>query len=73
MPRTLRPYALTALAVVVISVAENVFFGRDTPGTAHDVSIIFFFLFLAGLVVLLATGGVAVARKLRPARSGGAR
>ena len=68
MQRPLRPYALAALAVVIASVAENVLFGRDTPGTAHDVSIAFFLLFLAGLLALAVIGVVAAARRVRRVR-----
>ena len=69
MQRPLRPFALGGLALVVAGVSENVLFGRDTPGTAHDVSILFFFLFVAGLITLLIAGMIAITRRVR--RSGG--
>jgi hypothetical protein len=63
--RSVRPYVFAALAAVVLGVTENVLFGRDTPGTAHDVSTAFFLLFLAGVLALAATGIVAVSRSVR--------
>lgn len=65
MQRTLRPFAVTGLALALIGMAENILFGRDTPGTAHDLSIVFFFVFLAGVVTLIGTGIVALVRAIR--------
>ncbi|MDQ6727291.1 MAG: hypothetical protein M3066_14155 [Actinomycetota bacterium] len=65
MTRSLRPFILTAVAAVLVGMFENILFGRDTPGTAHDVSILFFFLFAAGVCGLLTTGVTALIRRVR--------
>ena len=66
MSRTtaLRPYALIALAAVVLGIVENSLFGSDKAGTtAHDVSVGFFFLAVVGIVALVALGVVALIRR----------
>ncbi len=62
MRRSLRPYTLASLAALLVGMFENILFGRDTPGTAHDVSIAFFFVFVAGLLGLCACGTAALVR-----------
>ena len=64
MNRPLTPYALGALAAVVVGVLENLLFGSDSPGTRQTVSVGFFFLFVVGAVALLAVGVVAVVRRV---------
>lgn len=70
MHRPLRPFALASTAAVLIGIIENVFFGRDTPGTAHNISVGFFFLIVAGVVALLVTGAVALTRRVRGGHDG---
>jgi hypothetical protein len=65
MHRSLRPYTIGALAAVLVGMFENILFGRDTPGTAHDISILFFFVFAAGLLGLIACGVTALTRRVR--------
>ncbi|WP_375478623.1 hypothetical protein [uncultured Jatrophihabitans sp.] len=67
MDRSIRPYALLALAAVVIGILENVFFGADHGGAKHDVSVAFFLLAVVGGVALVALGVLALARRVRGA------
>ena len=57
---------LLCIAVFVLMTLEQIFFGRDTPGTAHDVSVAAWFISLAMaalLVVLLVAAAVSRLRK----------
>lgn len=54
-----------ALAVLVVGVLENVLFGSDAPGTAHDISIAFFLAQLIAAVALLVMLVLAVAGRMR--------
>lgn len=65
MHRSLTPYALVAAIAVLAGVLENSFFGSDTGGTRHVVSVCFFLLAVVGAVGLLAVGGVAAVRRVR--------
>lgn len=69
MTRSLRPYALLALAAVVLGVLENALFGSDGSSTQHAVSVAFFFLAVIGAVALLVVGGVAAVRQVRSAQA----
>jgi hypothetical protein len=62
---SLRPYVLLAAAAVVIGILENVFFGADSGGAKHDISVGFFLLAVLGLVALVVLGVVAVVRRAR--------
>ncbi len=44
---------LIALAVVVVATLEQVLFGRDTPGPAHDISVAAFLLSLVAIVAVI--------------------
>lgn len=63
MKRPLRPYAVIALAAVLVGILENVFFGVDHGGLKHHISVGFFFLAVAGVLTLLALTVVALARR----------
>jgi hypothetical protein len=65
--RPLRTYAVLAAVVLVVGALENALFGRDTPGTAHDVSILFFFAAVLALAVLVVLAVLALVRRLRTA------
>ncbi len=65
MKRPLRPYALIALATVVVGTLENVFFGEDEGGLKHQISLGFFFLTVAGVLALIALVVVALVRRFR--------
>jgi hypothetical protein len=62
-----RRAALVAVAVVIVGIAENVLFGQDTPGTRHDISVVFFLAALAGLLALAVIGALALTRRRRNA------
>ena len=62
---SLRPYAIGAAALVVIGILENAFFGADSGGAKHDISVGFFFLSVLGLVALVVIGVLAVVRRVR--------
>ena len=61
----LRTAAAVAAVVLVLGILENSLFGRDTPGTAHDVSIAFFLIAVIALVALVATGIAGLVRRQR--------
>ena len=63
--RPLRLYAALAAAVLLVGVLENALFGRDNPGTAHDVSIGFFLASVLALAVLVALAVLALVRRVR--------
>ncbi len=65
MKRPLFPYTLTAVAAVIIGILENVFFGADEGGLKHQLSVGFFFLTVAGVLVLIALAVVALVRRIR--------
>lgn len=50
--RPLRLMTWAAL-VAVFATAEQILFGRDTPGTAHDVSVAAWFLSLGAAAVFV--------------------
>lgn len=64
MKRPLRPYALSAVAAVIIGILENVLFGADHGEPKHDISVGFFFLLVAGVLTLVALAIVALVRRL---------
>jgi hypothetical protein len=59
----LRTAASLAAVVLVIGVLENALFGKDNPGTAHDVSIAFFLLAVLALVALVGIGVAGLVRR----------
>ncbi len=65
MNRPIRPYALIALAAVVIGVLENLLFGADHGGLKHQLSVGFFFLAVAGVLALVALAAVVLVRRIR--------
>jgi hypothetical protein len=62
---SLRPYALLALAIVIVGIAENAFFGADHGGVRHDISVGFFLLTVVAVVALVGLGAVALTRRIR--------
>lgn len=65
MDRSLRPYALIALAAVVVGVLENTLFGADSGGFRHQLSVFFFFLAVAGILALVVLAILALVRRTR--------
>jgi hypothetical protein len=59
----LRTAAAVAAVVLVIGVLENALFGKDDPGTAHDVSVAFFLLSVLALVALVGIGVTGLLRR----------
>lgn len=68
MNQPLRPYALVALAAMIVGLLENVFFGADHGGIKHDIAVGFFLLLIIGAVALIAIGVVAITRRVRSSR-----
>ena len=62
---SLRPLALVAAALVVIGILENAFFGADSGGAKHHISVGFFFLAVLGIVALVVLGILALVRRIR--------
>ncbi|WP_375503805.1 hypothetical protein [uncultured Jatrophihabitans sp.] len=69
MNRSLRTYALLALAAVVVGGLENAFFGADHGGAKHHISVGFFFLAVAGLLGLVAVGVAYLVRRVQTSRA----
>lgn len=65
MKRPLLPLFLIALAVVIIGILENVFFGDDHGGLKHQISVGFFLLTVAGVLALVALAVLALTRRVR--------
>jgi hypothetical protein len=63
--RPLRTYAYIAVAVLLAGILENALFGKDHPGTAHDIGVVFFLASVLALVALLVLGVVALLRRAR--------
>lgn len=61
------PIAVCA-ALIVAWTLENLAFGEDRPGTAHDISLVFFFVGVLSAVTLLAILAVALTRHVRHRR-----
>jgi hypothetical protein len=61
----LRTAAVVAAVVLVLGVLENSLFGKDNPGTAHDVSIAFFLLAVVALIALVGIGVAGLVRRQR--------
>ena len=61
----LRLAAALAAVVLVLCVLENALFGKDSPGTAHDISVAFFFLAVLSLVALVVIGAAGLFRRQR--------
>lgn len=64
---SLRLLALVGAAALVVGFLENTFFGADSGGAKHYVSVGFFFLALLGLAMLAVAGIAAVVRRIRSA------
>ncbi len=61
------PIAVCA-AVIVVWILENTAFGQDSPGTRHDVSVVFFLAGVIAAVTLLVLLAVVLARRVRAGR-----
>lgn len=59
----LRFAAVAAAVVLVLCVLENSLFGKDTPGTAHDVSVAAFLLAVISLIALVGIGIAGLVRR----------
>ncbi len=63
----------TAIAICAALIAawilENLAFGQDRPGTAHDISLVFFVVGVLSIITLLGLLAVALTRRVRQRRS----
>ncbi|MDQ6777341.1 MAG: hypothetical protein M3071_14240 [Actinomycetota bacterium] len=57
-----------AAAVLVVCILENLAFGEDRPGTAHDISVAFFFVSVLSAATLLGLLAVALTQRVRHRR-----
>ena len=55
-------------ALFLLLTLEQILFGRDTPGTAHDVSVVAWFASLVAAAAFLVLLGVWVTRRRRARR-----
>ncbi len=62
---TIPRIAIITTAVIAVCVLFDVFFGTDSGGLRHDVSVLAWLAAAAGVVVLAACAVVSVARKVR--------
>jgi uncharacterized membrane protein len=67
MNRPLRTYAYVAAAVLVIGILENAFFGADSGGARHYISVGFFFATVLALVALVVLAVIGLVRRSRTA------
>jgi uncharacterized membrane protein len=65
--RPLRTYAAVAAAILVLGILENAFFGADSGGAKHQISVAFFFASVLALVALVALAVVGLVRRSRTA------
>jgi hypothetical protein len=56
---------LIAVAIIIVATLEQVLFGRDHAGTAHDISVGAFLLSLVALVAVLGLLAARVALAVR--------
>ena len=54
MTLTRKRAMLLCIGIFVVMTLEQILFGRDTPGTAHDISVAAWFISLAAAAVFLA-------------------
>ena len=62
MKFSLRSALAVAVVLVVIGVLENALWGKDHPGTAHDISVAFFLVAVIGLAAIVVIGLTALVR-----------
>jgi hypothetical protein len=67
MTRTTPRLMLWAAVVAVLATLEQMLWGRDTPGTAHDISVAAWFISLAAAVVFLVALAIWIVARLRRA------
>ena len=73
MTRYLRHGMIISTALIVLLTLEQILFGRDTPGVAHDISVAAWVGTLAAasvLLILLVTSAMQRSRRRSTLRSG---
>jgi hypothetical protein len=69
MNRTLRPYAMIAVAAIIVGIIENALFGSDKAGTKHDISVAFFFLTVLSALALITIVALSLVGRARSSAS----
>lgn len=65
MTRNAPRLMLWAAVIAVVATLEQMLWGRDTPGTAHDVSVAAWFISLAAALVFLVALALWLVARLR--------